>query len=91
MLAGMIPPGFAGQVTVTIPEAILAGRADRPGELGGIGPVDPDPGASTYDRYQTWASADPGIQHINVPDRCLRRVGNCHVARFSYDRRRDVA
>ncbi len=41
-LAGMIPPGFAGRVTVTIPEATLTGRADRPGELGGIGPVDPD-------------------------------------------------
>ena len=41
-LAGMIPPGFAGQVTLTIPEATLTGRADRPGELGGIGPVDPD-------------------------------------------------
>jgi hypothetical protein len=41
-LAGMISPGFAGQVTVTIPEATLTGRADRPGELGGIGPVDPD-------------------------------------------------
>ena len=41
-LAGMIPPGFAGHVTLTIPEATLTGRADRPGELGGIGPVDPD-------------------------------------------------
>ena len=44
-LAGMIPPGFAGQVTLTIPEATLTGRADRPGELGWIGPVDPNPGA----------------------------------------------
>jgi hypothetical protein len=41
-LAGMIPPGFAGHVTLTVPEATLTGRADRPGELGGIGPVDPD-------------------------------------------------
>src|SRR5580704_17036328 len=41
-LAGMIPPGFAGQVTLTIPEATVTGRAGRPGELGGIGPVDPD-------------------------------------------------
>jgi hypothetical protein len=38
----MIPPGFAGQVTLTIPEATVTGHADRPGELGGIGPVDPD-------------------------------------------------
>jgi Domain of unknown function (DUF222) len=41
-VAGMIPPGFAGHVNLTIPEATLARRADRPGELGGIGPVDPD-------------------------------------------------
>jgi Domain of unknown function (DUF222) len=41
-LAGVIPPGFAGRVTMTIPEATLSGRADRPGELAGIGPIDPD-------------------------------------------------
>lgn len=46
------------------------------GRLGILGaePGDPDPGANTLDRYQTGASADPGIQHINVPDRCPRRV-----------------
>jgi hypothetical protein len=38
----VIPPGFAGHVTLTIPEATLTRRADRPGELAGIGPVDPD-------------------------------------------------
>jgi hypothetical protein len=41
-LAGMIPPGFAGHVNLTVPAATLIGRADRPGELGGIGPIDPD-------------------------------------------------
>jgi len=38
----VIPPGFAGHVNLTIPAATLTGRADRPGELGGIGPIDPD-------------------------------------------------
>ena len=38
----MIPPGFAGHANLTIPAATLTGRADRPGELGGIGPIDPD-------------------------------------------------
>jgi hypothetical protein len=38
----MIPPGFAGHVTLTVPEATVTGRAGRPGELAGIGPVDPD-------------------------------------------------
>jgi hypothetical protein len=41
-LAGMIPPGFAGHVNLTIPAATLTGRADRPGELSGTGPIDPD-------------------------------------------------
>src|SRR6185437_16048387 len=38
---GQIPAGFAGRVTLTVPLATLAGLADRPGELGGLGPVDP--------------------------------------------------
>ena len=41
-LAGVIPPGFAGRVTLTIPATTLLGLADRPGEMGGIGPIDPD-------------------------------------------------
>src|SRR5690348_4804227 len=38
---GAAPAGFAGRVTLTVPLATLAGLADRPGELGGLGPVDP--------------------------------------------------
>ena len=41
-LAGVIPPGFAGRVTLTIPLATLTRLAGRPGELAGLGPVDPD-------------------------------------------------
>ena len=51
-LAGVIPPGFAGHVTLTVPEATVISHADRPGELAGIGPVDPNPGANTPKRYQ---------------------------------------
>jgi len=36
-----IPAGFAGRATLTVPLATLAGLADRPGELAGLGPVDP--------------------------------------------------
>ena len=39
--AGVAPAGFAGRVTLTVPLATLAGLADRPGELGSLGPVDP--------------------------------------------------
>src|SRR5690349_5568091 len=35
------PAGFAARVTLTAPLATLAGLADRPGELGSLGPVDP--------------------------------------------------
>ena len=40
-VAGVIPPGFAGRVTMTITVPTLLDLADRPGELAGIGPVDP--------------------------------------------------
>ena len=40
-LAGVIPPGFVGRVTMTIPAPTLLDLADRPGELAGIGPIDP--------------------------------------------------
>jgi uncharacterized protein DUF222 len=33
--------GFAGRVTLTVPLSTAAGRADRPGELAGHGPIDP--------------------------------------------------
>jgi hypothetical protein len=58
-LAGVIPPGFAGRVTLTIPAPTLLDLADRPGELAGIGPIDPKPEANTQDRYQIRASAGP--------------------------------
>jgi hypothetical protein len=39
--AGVVPAGFAVRGTLTVPLVTLAGLADRPGELGGTGPVDP--------------------------------------------------
>ena len=39
--SGAGPGGFAGKVTLTIPLATLTDLADRPGEIAGIGPVDP--------------------------------------------------
>jgi Domain of unknown function (DUF222) len=57
-LAGVVPPGFAGRVTLTVPLATLLGLADRPGEIPGIGPVDPDHEANTTDRYRAETCAD---------------------------------
>jgi len=39
--AGPAPAGFAGRVTLTIPLTTLSGLAARPGEIPGIGPIDP--------------------------------------------------
>ena len=38
---GARPGGFAGKVTLTIPAATLLEQAERPGEIPGIGPIDP--------------------------------------------------
>jgi len=76
---GTVPAGFAGRVNLTTPLVTLLDLADRPGEIPGIGPIDPDLRANTPNRYQNGASADPGTQHVNVPDRALR-VGNVNVA-----------
>jgi hypothetical protein len=35
------PAGFAGRVTLTVPLPTITGLADRPGELAGLGPIDP--------------------------------------------------
>jgi hypothetical protein len=39
--AGTVPAGFAGTVNLIVPAATLLGLAERPGEIPGIGPVDP--------------------------------------------------
>ena len=36
-----MPAGFAGRINLTVPLATLLGLADRPGEIPGIGPIDP--------------------------------------------------
>ena len=52
-LSSGAPAGFAGRINLTTPLATLLGLAERLGEISGIGPIDPDPGANTWDRYQT--------------------------------------
>jgi len=39
--AGVVPAGFAGRINLTTPLTTLLGLAERPGELSGLGPVDP--------------------------------------------------
>jgi hypothetical protein len=39
---GPIPPGFVGHINLTIPLTTTLNLAERPGEIPGIGPIDPD-------------------------------------------------
>ena len=74
-VAGVIPPGFAGRVTLTVPAPTLLDLADRPGEMAGIGPIDPIP-SKYIGLLPNRASAEPGTRHVSVLDRYLHRIGN---------------
>ena len=50
--SGALSGGFAGRINLIVTLATLLDLADRPGEIPGIGPIDPNPGANTPDRYQ---------------------------------------
>jgi hypothetical protein len=57
--AGVLPAGFAGHINLTTPLAALLGLAERPGELSGLGPVDPAlardlAGAAARNPKTTW-------------------------------------
>ncbi len=39
--AAVVPPGFCGSINLTVPLVTALGLADRPGQAGTLGPVDP--------------------------------------------------
>ena len=39
--AAVLPPGFCGSINLTVPLVTALGLADRPGQAGSIGPIDP--------------------------------------------------
>ncbi len=57
--SGVIPAGFTGRNHLTIPLATLLELADRPGEIPGLGPIDPNPGANISNRYQNGGISRP--------------------------------
>jgi hypothetical protein len=76
-LAGVIPPGFAGRVTLTTPAATLLDLADRPGELAGIGPIDPDlardlAAAAARNPRSTWCVTVTDSQGHAIGHGCAR-------------------
>jgi hypothetical protein len=76
-LAGVIPPGFAGRVNLTIPAPTLLDLAGRPGEMAGIGPIDPDlardlAAAAARDPRSTWCLTVTDSQGHAIGHGCAR-------------------
>ncbi len=75
-LAGVIPPGFAARVTLTIPEA-TRDSPGRPGELAGLGPIDPDlardlAAAAARNPRSTWCVTVTDSQGHGIGHGCAR-------------------
>ena len=76
-LGGVIPPGFAGRVTLTIPATTVLDLADRPGEMAGIGPIDPDlardlAAAAARNPRSTWCVTITDSQGHAIGHGCAR-------------------
>jgi len=76
-LGGVIPPGFAGRVTLTIPAITVLDLADRPGEMSGIGPIDPDlardlASAAARNPRSTWCVTVTDSQGHAIGHGCAR-------------------
>ena len=67
--AGAVPAAFAGRINLTIPLATLLGLADRPGEIPGIGPIDP---ALARDLVLTCATRPSSPIPLRGPDPAAR-------------------
>jgi hypothetical protein len=89
-LAGVIPPGFAGRATLTIPATTLLDLADRPGELAGIGPIDPDlardlAAAAARNPRSTWCVTVTDSQGHAIGHGCARPAPADPVKRHKPD------
>jgi hypothetical protein len=71
--AGVIPAGFAGRINLIIPLATLLDLADRPGEIPGIGPIDP---WLARDLAQAAAQNPRTTWCVTVADRDGRAIGH---------------
>jgi len=75
--ATSLPPGFVGQVNLTIPLATLLGLADRPAEIPGIGSIDPWlardlAGAAAQNPRSTWCVTVTDGQGHAIGHGCTR-------------------
>jgi len=84
--ASVLPAGFAGRITLTIPLATLLGLADRPGEIGGIGPIDPAlardlANAAAQNPKTTWCVTVTDEQGHAIGHGCARAGPKSHGKR----------
>ena len=82
---GPAPCGFASRVTLTAPLATLTRLADRPGELSGLGPVDPWltrdlATAAAANPRTTWCLTVTDSQGHAVAHGCARPEPRSHTA-----------
>ena len=83
---GAAPGGFAGRVTLTVPLTNLTRLADRPGEIPGIGPVDPWlardlANAAAANPKTTWCITVTDEQGHAVGHGCARPESKSHRKR----------
>jgi hypothetical protein len=72
-LAGLIPAGFAARINLTVPLTTLLGLAGRPGELSGLGPVDP---AQARDLLRSAARSSESEWCVTVTDDQGHAIGH---------------
>jgi len=82
--AGVIPAGFAGRINLTIPLVTLLDLAERPGEIAGLGPIDPalarDLARSAAANAQTtWCVTVTDEQGHAIGHGCARPVPKNHT------------
>ena len=71
--AGVLPAGFAGRLHLTIPLATLLDLAERPGEMAGLGPIDPALARDLADA----AAANPQTSYcVTVTDQQGHAIGH---------------
>src|SRR5271165_1309216 len=81
--ASAVPAGFAGRINLTIPLATQLGLADRPGEIHGIGPIDPAlardlAGAAAQNPKTTWCVTVTDEQGHAIGHGCARPEPHNH-------------
>jgi hypothetical protein len=83
---GAVPAGFAGRVTLTAPLVTLTRLAGRPGELAGLGPVDPWLArdlatAAAHNPKTTWCVTVTDAEGHAIGHGCARPAPRSHPKR----------